>query len=192
MTNTAEPIILDGSITTRRMSEKEASAARTVDTQLKIVNPLLRELGLPTYGSDEAAGVDLRACIERPIVIEPARRVLIPTGIAIQALYPGFAAFVFPRSGLGHKHGLICGNAVGVIDADYQGEIMVSAWNSQGRVRMHGMGVVPDGNPITINPGDRIAQLVLMPVFRFNFIEVEEFEDKTERAAGGFGSTGVQ
>ena len=172
------------------IAEGEVTSLRTVDTQFKVVNPLLRELGLPEYGSDEAAGLDLRACIDEPITILPGQRVLIGTGIAVQCLYPGFAGFVFPRSGLGHKKGLICGNAVGVIDADYQGEVMVSAWNSQGRLKMHGMGIVPDGEPITIVPGDRIAQLVLMPVFRYRLLEVEEFEDKTVRGAGGFGSTG--
>ncbi len=132
----------------------------------------------PQYATAGAAGIDLRACIEMAIKINPGETVLIPTGIAIHLSDPGLAAMILPRSGLGHKHGIVLGNLVGLIDSDYQGEILVSTWN-----RGHDL--------FTLNPLDRLAQLVVVPVMQVAFNVVEEFQD-SERGAGGFGSTGHQ
>jgi dUTP pyrophosphatase len=130
----------------------------------------------PHYATPGSAGLDLRACIEAPIVLEPGDTVLVPTGIAIHLADPGLAALILPRSGLGHKHGIVLGNLVGLIDSDYQGEISVSAWN-----RGH--------QTFTLNPLDRLAQLVVVPVLQVAFNVVEEFA-ASDRGAGGFGSTG--
>jgi dUTP pyrophosphatase len=130
----------------------------------------------PHYATPGAAGLDLRACIEAPIKLHPGETVLVPTGIAIHLADPGLAALILPRSGLGHKHGIVLGNLVGLIDSDYQGEISVSAWN-----RGH--------ETFTLNPLDRLAQLVVVPVLQVAFNIVEEFAE-SERGAGGFGSTG--
>jgi dUTP pyrophosphatase len=130
----------------------------------------------PHYATPGAAGLDLRACIEAPIKLHPGETVLVPTGIAIHLADPGLAALILPRSGLGHKHGIVLGNLVGLIDSDYQGEISVSAWN-----RGH--------EAFTLNPLDRLAQLVVVPVLQVAFNIVEEFAE-SERGAGGFGSTG--
>ncbi len=130
----------------------------------------------PHYATPGAAGLDLRACIPAPLHVVPGQTTLVPTGIAIHLADPGLAAMILPRSGLGHKHGIVLGNLVGLIDSDYQGEIMVSVWN-----RGH--------QEFTLNPLDRIAQLVVVPVLQVGFNVVEEFA-ASDRGEGGFGSTG--
>ncbi len=144
---------------------------------VKILDPRMKEL-LPAYATPGSAGLDLRACIDAPINLEPGQTVLIPTGLAIHVADPGYAAMILPRSGLGHKNGIVLGNLVGLIDSDYQGQLMVSTWN-----RGHA--------PFTLQPLDRLAQLVIVPVLQVGFNVVEEFAS-SERGAGGFGSTGKQ
>jgi len=145
--------------------------------QIRLLDPRLgRELPLPSYATDGSAGLDLRACLEAPLTLEPGRAELIPTGFAIHVDDPGLAAVLLPRSGLGHKHGIVLGNLVGLIDSDYQGQVMVSAWN-RGR------------EPFTIQPGDRIAQMVIVPVVQVQLEVVEAFSESA-RGAGGFGSSG--
>jgi dUTP pyrophosphatase len=134
------------------------------------------EFPLPAYATSGSAGLDLRACLDAPLTLEPGKAELIPTGIAIHLEDQGLAAVVLPRSGLGHKHGVVLGNLVGLIDSDYQGQLMVSCWN---RAR----------EPFTIRPGDRIAQLVVVPVVQVALEVVESFEDSA-RGAGGFGHSG--
>ena len=141
----------------------------------KILNPLIKE-HLPSYGSAGSAGLDLRACIEKELVINPGETKLIPSGISIYIKNPGYAALILPRSGLGHKHGIVLGNLVGLIDSDYQGELLISCWN-RGNINF------------IINPLERIAQLVLVPVYQASFNLVNDFES-SERGEGGFGSTG--
>ena len=131
---------------------------------------------LPAYATAGSAGLDLRACTEGPLVIEPGQAMLIPTGIAIHIADPGLAAMILPRSGLGHKHGIVLGNLVGLIDSDYQGPLMVSCWN-RGQTAF------------TVQPMDRIAQLVIVPVVQARFRQVQDF-GASERGEGGFGSTG--
>ena len=131
---------------------------------------------LPAYATAGSAGLDLRACIDAPVTLAPGQTVLVPTGIAIHIGDPGLAALVLPRSGLGHKHGIVLGNLVGLIDSDYQGELMVSCWNR-------------GSDAFTLQPLDRLAQLVLVPVVQAAFREVADFAESA-RAAGGFGSTG--
>jgi len=131
---------------------------------------------LPAYATPGSAGLDLRACVDAALVIEPGQTVLVPTGLAIHIADPGLAAMILPRSGLGHKHGIVLGNLVGLIDSDYQGPLMVSCWN-----RGH--------TAFTVLPLDRIAQLVIVPVVQASFRVVAEF-DASDRGAGGFGSTG--
>jgi dUTP pyrophosphatase len=143
--------------------------------ELKILDDRVRQ-HLPTYATSGSAGMDLRACIGEPLTIAPGDTVLIPTGVAIHIADPGLAAVILPRSGLGHKHGIVLGNLVGLIDSDYQGPLMVSCWN-RGR------------DPYTLNPLDRLAQLVIVPVVQAKFEVVEDFE-KSERGHGGFGSSG--
>ena len=146
--------------------------------QLKILDPRLGDtIPLPAYATDRAAGMDLRAALEAPLVVEPGATHLIPTGIALHIADPGLAAVLLPRSGLGHKHGIVLGNLVGLIDSDYQGQLFVSVWN-RGHVAF------------TVAIGERIAQLVIVPVVRAHFELVESFVD-TARGAGGFGSTGT-
>ncbi len=137
-----------------------------------------REFPLPGYATPGSAGMDLRACCEGPLTLEPGQTELIPTGIAIHLGDPGLAATILPRSGLGHKHGIVLGNLVGLIDSDYQGQIYVSCWN-RGDTRF------------TIQPGDRIAQLVVIPVVQASFNIVDEFVE-SQRGEGGFGHTGQQ
>lgn len=132
----------------------------------------------PVYGTPGAAGLDLRACVEAPLTLQPGETVLVPSGIAIHLADPGLAAMILPRSGLGHKHGIVLGNLVGLIDSDYQGEIKVSLWNRS-------------ATPFEINPLDRIAQLVVFPVLQVSMNIVEAFAESS-RAEGGFGSTGKQ
>jgi dUTP pyrophosphatase len=144
---------------------------------LKILDARLKdERYAPQYATPGSAGIDLRACIETAIKIQPGETVLIPAGIAIHLSDPGLAAMILPRSGLGHKHGIVLGNLVGLIESDYQGEIFVSTWN-----RGH--------DTFTLNPLDRLAQLVVVPVVQVAFNVVDEFP-VSERGAGGFGSTG--
>ena len=131
---------------------------------------------LPAYATAGSAGLDLRACINEPLHIQPGTTHLIPTGLAIHLADPAYAAMILPRSGLGHKHGIVLGNLVGLIDSDYQGELMVSTWNR--------------GNTeFVLNPMDRLAQLIIVPVLQVGFNVVDEF-DSSSRGAGGFGSTG--
>ena len=147
----------------------------TTTIALKILDERIRP-HLPAYATPGSAGMDLRACIDAPLTLAPGATELIPTGVAIHIEDPGFAALILPRSGLGHKHGIVLGNLVGLIDSDYQGPLMVSCWN-RGR------------QPFTLQPLDRLAQLVIVPVVRAVFEIVEDFA-ASERAAGGFGSTG--
>jgi dUTP pyrophosphatase len=146
---------------------------KTLD--VKILDPRLRD-ALPQHSTAGAAGLDLRACVEKPLKLAPGAAELVPSGIAIHLADPGLAAVVLPRSGLGHKHGIVLGNLVGLIDSDYQGEVMVSVWNRSKEA-------------FTINPLDRIAQLVVVPVVQVKLNVVEEFA-ASRRGAGGFGSTG--
>ncbi len=147
--------------------------------QVKILDQRLgNEIPLPHYGTEGSAGLDLRACLEDTLVLNPGETKLIPTGMSIYIEDNGLAAMILPRSGLGHKHGIVLGNLVGLIDSDYQGELMVSCWNR--------------GNtPFTMEVGERIAQLVIVPVVQAEFDMVSEFE-ATDRGAGGFGSTGTK
>ncbi len=142
---------------------------------VRILDRRLRE-NLPAYATDGAAGLDLRACIESPLTLGPGRAELIPTGIAIHLDDAGYAALILPRSGLGHRHGIVLGNLVGLIDSDYQGQLMVSCWNR-------------GAEPFTIEPLERIAQMVIVPVVQATLNIVDEFAAST-RGAGGFGSTG--
>ena len=145
--------------------------------QLKIMDARIgSEYPIPEPATDGSAGVDLRACLDEALSLEPGQTELIPTGIAIHLDDPGLAAVLLPRSGLGHKHGIVLGNLTGLIDSDYQGQIFVSCWN-----RGH--------KPFTIEPGERIAQMVILPVVHAKFEVVEEFVE-SERGAGGFGHSG--
>ena len=147
--------------------------------QLKILDPRLgNEISLPEYSTKGSAGMDLRACLDDPLLLKPGDTQLIPTGIAIYIEDPGLAAIILPRSGLGHKHGIVLGNLVGLIDSDYQGEILVSCWN-RGNIEYK------------VEPGERVAQLVLVPVVQAELLVVDEFE-VTARGSGGFGSSGTQ
>jgi dUTP pyrophosphatase len=151
--------------------------------ELKILDTRLPGWGFPHYGSSLAAGLDLHACLEEPIEIVPqAAAILIPSGIAFRIGDPDWCALVLPRSGLGHRLGLVLGNAVGLIDADYEGQLLISVWNR------NPAGI---GTPIRIEPGDRVAQLVFTRIARPEFSVVEAFSDSGERQSGGFGSTGV-
>ena len=142
---------------------------------VRILDPRLKD-SPPHYATPGSAGLDLRACIDSALTIQPGETVLVPTGIAIHLADPGLAAMILPRSGLGHKHGIVLGNLVGLIDSDYQGQIMVSTWNR-------------GTEPFTLNPLDRLAQLVVVPVLQVAFDVVEKF-DESARGADGFGSTG--
>lgn len=145
--------------------------------QVRVLDPRIgRDYPLPQYATEGSAGIDLRACVDEPLELKPGDTQLIPSGIAIYLQDPGYAAIVLPRSGLGHKHGIVLGNLVGLIDSDYQGQIFVSCWN-RGQ------------STFTIQPGERIAQLVVVPVVQVDFDVVNEFV-ATERGAGGFGSSG--
>lgn len=148
-----------------------------IEVALKVLDARLgREFPLPAYATDGSAGLDLRAMIEAPLALAAGATALVSSGIAIHLEDPGWCALVLPRSGLGHRHGLVLGNLVGLIDADYQGPLMISCWNRSGEV-------------YTIEPGDRIAQLVVVPVARAQFRIVDAFVDSA-RGAGGFGHTG--
>ncbi|AFT86918.1 dUTP diphosphatase [Paraburkholderia phenoliruptrix] len=142
---------------------------------LKILDARMREQ-LPAYATTGSAGLDLRACLNEPLTLKPGETALVPTGLAIHVGDPGYAALILPRSGLGHKHGIVLGNLVGLIDSDYQGELMISTWNR-------------GETTFVLNPMERLAQLVIVPVVQAKFNIVDEFE-QSERGAGGFGSTG--
>ena len=147
----------------------------SISIDYKVLNSLVED-HLPSYASKGSAGLDLRACIEHIQTLNPGETFLIPTGISIYIKDPNYAAVILPRSGLGHKHGIVLGNLVGLIDSDYQGELLVSCWNRS-------------KNAFLINPLERIAQLVILPVMQAKFNKVEQFSE-TERGEGGFGSTG--
>ncbi len=142
---------------------------------LKVLDPRVADF-LPAYATPGSAGLDLRACLDEPLVLQPGQTALIPTGLAMHIADPGLAALILPRSGLGHKHGIVLGNLVGLIDSDYQGQLMVSCWNR-------------GYEPFTVQPFERIAQMVIVPVVQASFRRVEEFGTST-RGEGGFGSTG--
>ncbi len=144
---------------------------------LKILDPRMQDL-LPAYGTPGSAGLDLRACLDAPLTIAPRETVLVPTGLAIHIGDPGYAAMILPRSGLGHKSGIVLGNLVGLIDSDYQGQLMVSTWNRS-------------STAFVLQPMDRLAQLIIVPVLQVAFNVVTDFAS-SDRGVGGFGSTGKQ
>ena len=146
---------------------------KTID--VKVLDQRLREQ-MPAYATPGSAGLDLRACIDAPLTLEPGSTHLVPTGLAIHIADPAYAAMILPRSGMGHKHGIVLGNLVGLIDSDYQGELMVSAWNRSSMA-------------FVLNPMERLAQLVIVPVLQVAFNVVDTFAE-SERGVGGFGSTG--
>jgi dUTP diphosphatase len=153
------------------------TGARPRTLQVRILDQRLgKEFALPAYATEGSAGLDLRACLEEPLTLEAGKAELIPTGLAIHLGDPALAAVILPRSGLGHRHGIVLGNLVGLIDSDYQGQLMVSCWNR-------------GAEPFTIRPGERIAQLVVVPVVQVQLEVVEEFSVST-RGAGGFGHSG--
>jgi dUTP pyrophosphatase len=147
----------------------------SLQVELKILDDRLKE-SMPEYATTGSAGLDLRACLEAAITIQPGETTLIPTGMAIHLANPAYAAMILPRSGLGHKHGIVLGNLVGLIDSDYQGQLFVSCWNRSKEA-------------FVMNPMERMAQLVIVPVVQASFTVVNEF-DASERGEGGFGSTG--
>jgi dUTP pyrophosphatase len=149
-------------------------AAMQID--IKVLDPRMADQ-LPHYATPGSAGLDLRACLEAPLTLAANAWQLVPTGLAMHLADPGYAALILPRSGLGHKHGIVLGNLVGLIDSDYQGQLMVSAWNRS-------------DVPFTIEPMERLAQLVIVPVVQARFRLVTDFEATSERGAGGYGSTG--
>ena len=145
--------------------------------KVKILNRKIgADIPLPAYSTEGSAGLDLRACLDEPLRLNPGETSLVPTGLAIHIEDPGYAAMILPRSGLGHKHGIVLGNLVGLIDSDYQGELTISVWNRSNA-------------GFSIEPGDRVAQLIVVPVCQPSFNIVEEFTETT-RGAGGFGSSG--
>ncbi|WP_166266565.1 dUTP diphosphatase [Marinobacter caseinilyticus] len=147
--------------------------------QVRILDPRIgQQIPFPAYATDGSAGLDLRACLHEPLTMAPGQTELLKTGLSIHIGNPALAAMILPRSGLGHKHGIVLGNLVGLIDSDYQGELMVSCWNR-------------GSTPFTVDVGERIAQLVLVPVIQADFEVVETFET-SDRGAGGFGSTGTR
>ena len=148
--------------------------------ELRVLDARLHEWGLPTYQSDHAAAIDLHACLDAPLAIAPgSAAVLVPAGFAIHIADPSVAALILPRSGLGHKKGLVLGNTAGLIDPDYTGPILVSAWNRNAA-----------GEPIVLQPGERFAQMMFVPVLRPSLERVETFSGTSARGTGGFGSTG--
>jgi dUTP pyrophosphatase len=150
------------------------------DLQVRLLDPRFgTEWPLPAYATDGSAGLDLRAALDAPLVLAPGDAALVPSGLSIHVADPGLCAIVLPRSGLGHRHGIVLGNGTGLIDADYQGPLLISAWNRSGEAAY------------TIQPGDRIAQLVLLPIVRARLQVVDTFEDSA-RGAGGFGHTGLR
>jgi len=149
-----------------------------MNIDVKIMDPRMQGQ-LPAYATAGSAGLDLRACLDAPLLLAPNAWQLVPTGIAVYLKDPGFAAMLLPRSGLGHKHGIVLGNLVGLIDSDYQGQLMVSCWNRS-------------DVPFTIEPMERIAQMIIVPVVQAQFNLVTEFDSPSARGEGGYGSTGKQ
>jgi dUTP pyrophosphatase len=150
-----------------------------IPVQVKVLDARLNaEFGLPSYGTQGAAGLDLRACVTEPTILQPGETSLVSTGIAMYLADPGYAALVLPRSGLGAKQGIVLGNLVGLIDSDYQGPLMLAVWNRSAK-------------PFTIGPGDRLAQMIIVPIALVDWQIVDEF-DASARSTGGFGSTGQQ
>ncbi len=147
-----------------------------MQVDVQVLDPRMADQ-LPAYATPGSAGLDLRACLDAPVELAPNAWQLIPTGLAIHLADPGYAAMILPRSGLGHKHGIVLGNLVGLIDSDYQGQLMVSAWNRS-------------TVPFTIQPMERIAQMVIVPVVQAQFRVVSSFSAASERGTGGYGSTG--
>lgn len=147
-----------------------------MNVNFKVLDERIRRF-LPTYATAGSAGLDLRALLDEPVTIQPGETILVKTGLAIHIADPNYAAFILPRSGMGHKKGIVLGNLVGLIDSDYQGELMISTWN-RGK------------EPFTLQPMERLAQLMIVPVMRPTFTEVESFE-ASDRGEGGFGSTGT-
>ncbi len=148
---------------------------------MRILDERIRAWGLPRYQSDMAAAIDLYACLDAPLVLAPQSPAeIVPSGISLHIADPGIAAIVVPRSGLGHRKGLVLGNLVGVVDADYLGPVLISVWNRS----------APGSEPIVIEPGERVAQMLFVPIVRPRFSLVDEFSKNTVRGAGGFGSTG--
>ena len=147
-----------------------------MQVDLRILDPRVAE-HMPAYATPGSAGLDLRACLDAPLTLAPNAWQLIGTGLAIHLADPAYAAMLLPRSGLGHKHGIVLGNLVGLIDSDYQGQLMVSTWNRS-------------PTPYTIEPMERIAQMVVVPVVQAQFRVVDDFSEASERGAGGYGSTG--
>ena len=145
---------------------------------IKILDPRMQGQ-LPQYATPGSAGLDLRACLDAPLTLAPNAWQLVPTGLAMHLRDPGYAAMILPRSGMGHKHGIVLGNLVGLIDSDYQGQLMVSAWNRS-------------DTPFVLEPMERLAQMVIVPVMQAQFNVVEEFADVSERGTGGYGSTGTK
>jgi dUTP pyrophosphatase len=161
------------------VSAQAAPAAGNRSLKVRILDARIgRDFPLPAYATSGSAGLDLRACLDAPVTLAPGKAELIPTGLAIHLDDPGLAAVILPRSGLGHKHGVVLGNLVGLIDSDYQGQLMVSCWN-RGSVEF------------VVQPGERIAQMVIVPVVQVRLDVVESFEESS-RGAGGFGHTGTR
>ena len=154
---------------------RPGAGARHVDVDVRILDPRLSRQ-LPAYATAGSAGLDLRACVDAPLTLAPGQAELLPTGLSLHLGDPGLAAMILPRSGLGHKHGVVLGNLVGLIDSDYQGPLMVSCWNR-------------GSTPYVVQPMERIAQLVIVPVLQARWNVVDAF-DASDRGAGGFGSTG--
>ena len=147
-----------------------------LQVDLKILDERIRE-HMPVYATAGSAGLDLRACLDEPLTLQPNAWQLVPTGMAVHLNDPGYAALLLPRSGLGHKHGIVLGNLVGLIDSDYQGQLMVSVWNRS-------------NEPFTVEPLERVAQMVIVPVVQAQFNVVDDFAQASARGAGGYGSTG--
>ena len=147
-----------------------------LQVDLKILDERIRE-HMPVYATAGSAGLDLRACLDAPLTLQPNAWQLVPTGMAVHLNDPGYAALLLPRSGLGHKHGIVLGNLVGLIDSDYQGQLMVSVWNRS-------------KEPVTVEPLERVAQMVIVPVVQAQFNVVDDFAQASARGAGGYGSTG--
>ncbi len=145
---------------------------------IKILDPRMQDQ-LPQYATPGSAGLDLRACLDEPLTLAPNAWQLVPTGLAVHLRDPGYAAMILPRSGLGHKHGIVLGNLVGLIDSDYQGQLMVSAWNRS-------------DTAFVLQPMERLAQMVIVPVLQAQFNVVQEFGEVSERGTGGYGSTGTK
>ncbi len=153
-------------------------AQDTLTLEYQVLDPRIGDtIPLPAYATEGSAGLDLRAAIDAPLTIVPGQTLLIPTGLAVHLANPSLAAMILPRSGLGHKHGLVLGNLVGLIDSDYQGELKVSCWNR-------------GDQPYEIAVGERIAQMVIVPVLQANFTQVTAFSDNSDRGQGGFGHSG--